>query len=304
MDAQFYQHVGNAKRIYANGLLDTMTERARHGSERRVIYQGREMFAVRTDIPPDLNDPDILEMLYDQRDRYLRDDEGRLVHLTEKIEPPVNLQLAVAAANFEAYQPHSSQSIEVTQRGESGVKVVGGPPKAQPAQIEHVAEPEPVEIEAAPELVEPVREFSTGAEMAADPVPDRVKSSPFYKAPPPGSSKLPEGPVPIFRPETAPGDPPEVVEGSQAPADAPMKPPTVDVYMIVPVREAKRRIHDGLPARNAIEKQIYNALQFDLTPEERERRLRELTGTHLSADDKSERLGAGNRPSNSPVRIV
>lgn len=295
MEAPFWQHVTNAKRIFSNNMLDVMTERARHGSQRRITYQGKECFAVRTDIPPDPTldaDPDVMEMLYGCRDRYLRDAQGHLVHLTEKIEPPVALQLAVAAANFEAYQPHSSQSIEVTQRGEMGVKMVGGPPKPEPIKIEHKPEPDEAET------------FTNDAEMPVD-VPDRVKASPFYKPPPPGSSKQPQGPVPVFRAEAVPDDPPEVIgsDAEAAPADAPMKPAPIDVQQLPPIREAKRRIHDSLPARNAIENQIYNALQFNMTPEARDRRLRELTGTHLSAEDRSEGLGAGPRPS-GPVRVV
>src|SRR5665213_2443008 len=137
MEGPFWQHVQNAKRLYANSLLDTVTERARHGSERAVIYQGQEMFAIRRDIPPDLTDPDVLEILYDQRDRYQRDANGHLVPLTEHVDPPVALSLAVLAANFSAYQSHSSQQIEVINRGESGVKIVGTAPKAEPVQLEH-----------------------------------------------------------------------------------------------------------------------------------------------------------------------
>jgi len=312
MVAQFWQHIGNAKRIAANHLLDVMTERARTGSFRKIIYQGREQFKIRTDIPPDITDPDVLEMLYGQRDRYERDDNGHLVHLTEYVEPPVNLQLAVAAANFQAYQPHSSQSIEVVQRGDSGVRIVGGPPKAEPVAIEHHAEPveavveSPVEIEAAPEPVEAAHDFETGAEMAVE-VPDRVKSSVFYKAAPVGSSKQPEGAVPIFRAEAMASDPPEIVGAdaeAAAPADAPARAPTPDIYLHVSVRAAKLKLHNGERASGAVEAQIMRALTLDLTPEARIKRLQELTGSYRDAEEKSEHLGAGNRPSNAPVRVV
>src|SRR5665213_62941 len=221
MEAPFWQHVQNAKRIYANSLLDTVTERARHGSERAVIYQGRLCYAMRDDIPPDMNDPDILEMLYDQRDRYLRVD-GRLVTLTEHGDSPVALQLAVLASQFEAFQPHSSQSIEVTQRGESGVKIVGDPAKPEPIQIEHTPVKAELsnEVPATPtpeEAIQPtseasmVEDFSTGAETAVDPASDRVSSSTFFKPAPPGSSKTPTGTVPVFHSESLPDDPVEIV---------------------------------------------------------------------------------------------
>jgi hypothetical protein len=291
MEAPFWMHVQNAKRIFANHMLDTMTERARWGSERRLTYQGKEMFRVRTDIPPDLVDPDVIEMLYDQRDHYLRNADGHLVHLTERIEPPVQLQLAVAAANFAAYQPHSSQSIEVTQRGEMGVKVVGGPRKPDPIKIEHTPILPPAQVLTKP--AELASDAPTGEDLPVDAPVDRT---PAY-VPPEVSSKVPLGTVQVFKAEV-PDDPPEIIGDAADNAPADPKPavrvPPPDIMLHTQVRQAMRKLHDGERGSGAVEMQIMNALRLDLTPEQRERRLHELVGsTHLSQEDRSEGLGAG-----------
>jgi hypothetical protein len=135
-----------------------------------------------------------------------------------------------------------------------------------------------------------------------------VKSSPFYKAPPPGSSKQPEGAVPIFRAEAMADDPPESTgdtADAAAPADAPQRAPTPDVMLHVSVRAAKLKVHNGERASSAVEAQIMRALTLDLTPEARERRLNELVGSYRGdADARSEKLGTAALPSNQPVRVV
>ena len=210
--APFHQHIHNAKTIFAQHMLDRMTERARHGSSRRITYQGKEMFMVDPSIPPDPAldaDPELCMMLYGVRDRYLRDASGKMIHLTERIEPPVQLQLAVAAANFEAYQSHSSQTIEVLNRDEMGVKRVGNS-KSEPVKVALAPpKPEPVEVEAqvsvtVTDAAEPVEDFSSGAEVAVEAPVDRT---PAY-TPPENSSKIPIGPVKIFSAEAI-DDPPE-----------------------------------------------------------------------------------------------
>jgi transposase-like protein len=318
MTAPFYRHLQNAKRLYANAILETAMQRAHHGSERRIYFQGMEKFAVRTDIPPDITDLDILEMLYDQRDRLKRDEHGHLVHLVEKIDPPVALTLAVLAANFEAFQNHSSQTIEVTNKNEMGVKIIGRP---KPVQIEHT----PIEEKIPATLIptEPIQstsevpmaeDFSSGAEMPVSvtlqtPEPDRVKASVFYKEPPAGSSKIPEGRVPVFAAEAPTDDPPEIIGAdteAAAPADPPpaVRAPMPDVMLHVSVRAAMLKLHKGERASGAVEQQIMNALKLNLTPEQRIRRLQELVGSYRDAEARSEGLGAGSRPSNAPVRVV
>lgn len=308
MTAPFYRHLQNAKRLYANAILESAMVRAHHGSERRIYYQGEEKFAVRTDIDPAMTDPDLLFMFYGQRDKYLRNDQGHLVHLVEKVDPPVVLTLAVLAANFEAFQSHSSQTIEVTNKNEMGVKVVGGPPKPEPVQIEH----QPVEVklsnevEATPAPSEAIQSTSE-APMAEDlPVEAPVDRTPAY-TPPEGSSKIPIGPVPIFRAEAVAGDPPEII-GADAEAATPADPPVVraptpDVMLHVSVRAAMLKLHKGERGNGAVEMQIMNALKFNLTPEQRVRRLRELVGDFRDQEDRSEGLGAGS-PGSGASSIV
>ena len=293
IEMDFCEAVQNARRLYANGLLDSALERARYGSHRRVIYQGEEKFAVRTDIPPDITDPDVLEMLYDQRDRFKRDANGHLVHLTEAVDPPVALTLAALASQFEAFQPHSSQSIEVVNRGEMGVLHVGGDkPKAAPVQIEH-AQPQ-VSISPHTEVPPEASQRAHGLPIEADlPVDDR---SPAY-VPPKGSRKYPDMPVKAFSPE-ADGDPLEII-GTDATAatlaDPPpaVRPSTPDVMLHTSVRQAMRKLHDGERGSGPIEMQIMNALRLNLTTEQRIHRLNELVGGFRSAEDRSEGLGAG-----------
>jgi hypothetical protein len=179
---------------------------------------------------------------------------------------------------------------------------VSGTPKAKPVQIaapvEIVQEPEPVEVE--------VKASSLAANE--HPVEVEVDRSPAY-TPPAQSSKVPIGTVEIFRVE-ATDDLSEVI-GTDTNAAAPANPspvvraPTPDIYLHVSVRAAKRKIHDGERANGAVEAQIMRALQLDLTPEARERRLQELVGSHVSAEDRSEGLGAGRSPSKgAPVKVV
>lgn len=342
MQAPFWKHIQNAKQIFANHLLDSMTERARYGSERRIVYQGREMFAVDPSIPPDLDsDPDLMELLYGVRDRFLRDATGKMIHLTERVEPPVQLQLAVAAASFAAYQPHSSQSIEVTQRGDIGVRHVGGPPKAEPLQVEHKVVEAKISndlphAQLSPEAAKPLHElpiepdFTQGAEMAVEPPPadkpvewpsskpptpttpadDRVAGSKFYIPPPPGSSKIPEGRVEVFTAEAS-SDPVEAL-GAEAAPDAPRAdpPPATpaprpDVYQHVSVRAAALKVQKHERPQGAIEAQLMNALTNPrITPEQRTRRLQELVGDYRDAEDRSEGLGAGIAEKQKGVRMI
>jgi hypothetical protein len=289
MEMEFYEGVQNARRLFANGLVDSALQRARYGSTRKTIYQGRECFAIDRRIPPDITDPDILEMLYDQRDHYLRDDQGRLVYLTEAIDPPVALTLAVLASQFEAFQPHSSQSIEVVNRGEMGVlHVSGSEPKEKPVQIEHKSE--------IPAMIVPSETIQRahGLPIEADlPVEAPVDRTPAY-SPPAGSSKIPLGPVKIFRAEAA-ADPPEGIGPNAAPADPvpAVRVPTPDIMLNATVREAMRKNFKGERADNAVQQQIMQALTLHMTPEKRIHRLRELVGDFHDADDRSEGIGPG-----------
>jgi hypothetical protein len=294
MDFQFFEGVQAARRLFANGLLDSALQRARYGSNRRILYQGEEKFAVRTDIPPDITDPDVLEMLFDQRDRFKRDANGHLVHLTEAVDPPVALTLAVLASQFEIFQPHSSQSIEVINKNEMGVLHVGGQPKAEPIKIEHV----PTEPILQPEeVIQRTTDLPRGEDL---PVEAPIDRSPAY-VPPEGSRKYPDNPVKAFAPEAMADDPPEIIgdTADAAPADPLIvRAPPPDVMMNPQVREAKRRIHDGLPARGPVEKQLFNALLFtSLNEQQRIRRLQELTGSFIDAESRSEKTGAGGPPS-------
>jgi hypothetical protein len=303
MDLQFHEGVQTARRLYANGLLDMTLERARYGSNRKVIYQGKECFAIDRSIPPGITDPDVLDMLYSQPDHYLRDDQGRLVYLTEAVDPPVALTLAVLASQFEIFQPHSSQSIEVINREGMGVLHVGGD-KPKTAQIEHT----PILPHA---TVPPEVSQRTGGHLQeADlPVEAPIDRSPAY-TPPDGSRKFPDVPVKAFAPEGVGDDPVEIIGNTAdaAPANpTPARAPTPDVMLHTSVRQAMRKLHDGEPGSGAVEKQIMNALTFtSLNEGQRIKRLQELTGGDgfRTAEDRSEHLGAGGPSGPKGVRVV
>jgi len=298
--APFFRHVTNAKRIYHNSLLEAATARAHHGTERRIYYQGEEKFAVRTDIPPDMTDPDLLEMFFDQRDRFLRDDKGHLVHLTEKVDPPVALTLAVLAANYESYSPHSSQKIEVINRGDMGVLRVGG---NKPKQIEHAGKP--TEISGVfTEAVSPPAEIpaDTGQRTSEAPI-ETVLS---------GVDRNPENPVrvallaemaardkniaagliakPSHVPQVAVGavnDPedrgPDAVSGERV---QPAPRPTPDTVALA-VHEVKRLVHLKLPM-SALQKHVANAIDRG-----DDRGIRELLGFRPTERDN---IGRGDAP--------
>jgi hypothetical protein len=294
MEMSFAEGVQNARRLFANGLLDSALQRSRYGSSRRVIYQGQECFKLDRRIPPDITDPDILEMFYDQRDHYLRDDKGHLVYLTEAVDPPVALTLAVLASQFEIFQPHSSQTISVINKDEMGVLHVGGD-KPKTVQLEHTPIlPHAVVTEPSPER--------TGEALQGEdsPVAASIDRSPAY-VPPTISSKTPQGPVKIFRAEAMADDPPEVIGGNDDDAatavlaDPPpaVKAATPDVMLHPSVRAALLKNHTGERANGAVEAQIMRALVLQMTPEQRVRRLRELTGSYFDSESRSEHLGVG-----------
>jgi hypothetical protein len=229
--------------------------------------------------------------VYSLEERYLHDPVtgARLQHAIHH-PPPVAGVLATLAAHSKKWQ--TKTDLNVSGKVALGVSVLG---RAKPADVtpqpKQIAAPIDAEVRELPEAPATPIQPNTEAPMPED----RVKSSPFYIPPDPRVRKQPEGAVKVFAPESAPGDPPEIAGGTAdaARADVPVPAPRSDVEQHVSVRAAKRRIHEGQPARNAVERQMMNALTFNLTPEQREKRLRELTGSYRDADDKQEGLGAG-----------
>jgi len=258
----------------------------------------------------------MLSLGYSLEERYLHDPQtGKRLQHTIHHSPPIAGVTATLAAHSRKWQPKSD--LNVTGRVALGVSVVGRqkpvdvtPKPALAPPVESKLSNEVPATLASNDTNERISEapmaedFSTRADFAVEPLPDRVVSSPFFKPSSPGSKKQPEGVVKVLQPETAPGDPVEAVGGTGSVADAPATAPRVDLNQLVPVREARRRIHDDLPPRNAIERQIMLALQLDLTPAAREKRLRELTGNYQDGDARHEGVGEGPRPSGLPVRVV
>lgn len=313
---QWAEHLKVARDIFLAHLEASFIDRMERGHDEPIFWQGKPSWQLDHRFEK-WSDEEMTNLGYSLEERYLHDPRtgARLQHVIHH-PPPIAGVTATLAADSKKWQTKSD--LNVTGKVALGVSVVGRQTKVvdvtpKPALAPPVESNLSNEVAATLTPAEPVQriseapmaeDFSTGAEIPVE-QPDRVTSSPFYKPPPEGRKKQPEGMIKMFAAEAATDDPPETVGGDEAkPADAPATAPRVDVEQLVPVREAKRRIHDGLHPRNAIERQIMNALQLNLSPEARERRLRELTGGQHSDDGRQEDIGAGARPSGLPVRVV
>lgn len=173
---------------------------ASEGYYRKAMYHGQTVYK----LDPALigMDDETFKMLgYEERDRYLKDENGNLVPEMEHIAPTVERQLAVLAAHSEKWKKHSRVDVNTSVQG--GVMVVHGigqqAQKALPPQQEKplpMIEVLPdavleqvVEDAEAEEIAQPV-EIEEPEQMAPAPAPVTRVSPEARKATNPGAAEL------------------------------------------------------------------------------------------------------------------
>jgi hypothetical protein len=146
-----HRHCGRAVRIQVAAVEGYARHRALHGHDEGIFYQGRPSWKVREDIARngDLDaEPDILELLYGQRDVYQRDARGNRIQEVVHHMPSDGLVNMVLKAHLpKIYGTRIEQSV--THAG--GVHVLhSAPPVGAPVEMARLAAPvevEPVEPE-------------------------------------------------------------------------------------------------------------------------------------------------------------
>jgi hypothetical protein len=145
-----HRHCGRAVRIQVAAVEGYARHRALHGHDEGIFYQGKPSWRVREDIARngDLDaEPDILELLYGQRDVYERDARGNRIQETIHHAPSDGLVSMVLKAHLpKLYGTRIEQSV--THAG--GVHVVHSAPRPAPV----AQQPEPARIEPPQERVE------------------------------------------------------------------------------------------------------------------------------------------------------
>jgi hypothetical protein len=285
----------------------TFIERSRYGTREKIFHQGGPSWQLDHKFEFWTND-EMTNLGFDLEERFLHDAEGnRLQHFIEHA-PPVAATLATLAAHSKKWQ--AKTDLTVSGKVALGVSVIGArkptPAIAAPElqRVEHVVEhmvEQPVEQQI--EQPEAVNMLTPEQEAIRDRL---LKTSRL-----PEGVKQPDGVVKVFAGEAVTGDPVESV-GSVAVDAAPVPstregaatytpPPDIEVHPAV--MEVKRLKAKNLAARSAVERQLFAALNI-ADKVARERRLRELTGSNLTADDRAEKIGPGACPSGGPQRMV
>jgi hypothetical protein len=201
----FHRALQLANRAAIALVESELISRSVHGGREKIYFQGRPQWVEREDIPSDITDPEILQMLYGQPDRWLRKEnpitgEMERVQLEMRRAPSDASVLAVLKAKSPKGGWTDTRNVNLQVGG--GVMVIG---KQSPTPL-----PEPIK------MVEHV-----AAEIVQEAIEDETVHADQDDTPPQPSLADEEaddpvemlGDAPEMQPEATPAQPAEPADG-------------------------------------------------------------------------------------------
>ena len=133
--APFHVHFANTKVLAAQAIEQAALDRALNGCWVPSYYQGAPVWE---ELDTDITDPDILFLMYGQRDRLKRDEHGNRVQVKQWLKPSEQLAIKMLESWHKRYRPH--QQVDVNYGGVLRLERADERTAPQVKVIEHFAE--------------------------------------------------------------------------------------------------------------------------------------------------------------------